>query len=427
MQNIIAIIGLGYVGLPLAIEFAKKYKVFGYDIDKSRIKDLFKFNDKTTETNISDLKSLIKKEISDLNDHGLYLTSTLNEIAIANRYIITVPTPINKNLEPDLSYLISASKSISSILKKGDFVIYESTVFPGCTEEECVPILESESGLKYNRDFFCGYSPERVSPGVSSIKLTNIKKVTSGSNEDVAKEIDFLYSSIIEAGTHLAPSIKVAEASKSIENAQRDLNISFVNELALIFDKMGIDTQDVLEAAKTKWNFIPFSPGLVGGHCISVDPYYLVYKSKKLGYKPSVILSGREVNNSMGLFIASKVCDLLLNKNIVISKSRVLILGVTFKENCPDIRNTQVIDIYNTLTQLALKVDVYDPVANKLEVKAKLNINLVENYNDKYTLIILAVSHKEFKLINFKKLKKEGAIIYDVKSFIKKEYIDARL
>jgi len=427
MQNIIAIIGLGYVGLPLAIEFAKKYKVLGYDIDKSRIKDLFKFNDKTTETNISDLKSLIKKEISDLNDHGLYLTSTLNEIAIANRYIITVPTPINKNLEPDLSYLISASKSISSILKKGDFVIYESTVFPGCTEEECVPILESESGLKYNRDFFCGYSPERVSPGVSSLKLTNIKKVTSGSNEDVAKEIDFLYSSIIEAGTHLAPSIKVAEASKSIENAQRDLNISFVNELALIFDKMGIDTQDVLEAAKTKWNFIPFSPGLVGGHCISVDPYYLVYKSKKLGYKPSVILSGREVNNSMGVFIASKVCDLLLNKNIVISKSRVLILGVTFKENCPDIRNTQVIDIYNTLTQLALKVDVYDPVANKLEVKAKLNINLVENYNDKYTLIILAVSHKEFKLINFKKLKKEGAIIYDVKSFIKKEYIDARL
>jgi len=427
MQNIIAIIGLGYVGLPLAIEFAKKYKVLGYDIDKSRIKDLFKFNDKTTETNISDLKSLIKKEISDLNDHGLYLTSTLNEIAIANRYIITVPTPINKNLEPDLSYLISASKSISSILKKGDFVIYESTVFPGCTEEECVPILESESGLKYNRDFFCGYSPERVSPGVSSLKLTNIKKVTSGSNEDVAKEIDFLYSSIIEAGTHLAPSIKVAEASKSIENAQRDLNISFVNELALIFDKMGIDTQDVLEAAKTKWNFIPFSPGLVGGHCISVDPYYLVYKSKKLGYKPSVILSGREVNNSMGVFIASKVCDLLLNKNIVISKSRVLILGVTFKENCPDIRNTQVIDIYNTLTQLALKVDVYDPVANKLEVKAKLNINLVENYNYKYTLIILAVSHKEFKLINFKKLKKEGAIIYDVKSFIKKEYIDARL
>ena len=427
MQNIIAIIGLGYVGLPLAIEFAKKYKVLGYDIDKSRIKDLFKFNDKTTETNISDLKSLIKKEISDLNDHGLYLTSTLNEIAIANRYIITVPTPINKNLEPDLSYLISASKSISSILKKGDFVIYESTVFPGCTEEECVPILESESGLKYNRDFFCGYSPERVSPGVSSLKLTNIKKVTSGSNEDVAKEIDFLYSSIIEAGTHLAPSIKVAEASKSIENAQRDLNISFVNELALIFDKMGIDTQDVLEAAKTKWNFIPFSPGLVGGHCISVDPYYLVYKSKKLGYKPSVILSGREVNNSMGVFIATKVCDLLLNKNIVISKSRVLILGVTFKENCPDIRNTQVIDIYNTLTQLALKVDVYDPVANKLEVKAKLNINLVENYNDKYTLIILAVSHKEFKLINFKKLKKEGAIIYDVKSFIKKEYIDARL
>ena len=357
----------------------------------------------------------------------MYLTSTLNEIAIANRYIITVPTPINKNLEPDLSYLISASKSISSILKKGDFVIYESTVFPGCTEEECVPILESESGLKYNRDFFCGYSPERVSPGVSSLKLTNIKKVTSGSNEDVAKEIDFLYSSIIEAGTHLAPSIKVAEASKSIENAQRDLNISFVNELALMFDKMGIDTQDVLEAAKTKWNFIPFSPGLVGGHCISVDPYYLVYKSKKLGYKPSVILSGREVNNSMGVFIATKVCDLLLNKNIVISKSRVLILGVTFKENCPDIRNTQVIDIYNTLTQLALKVDVYDPVANKLEVKAKLNINLVENYNDKYTLIILAVSHKEFKLINFKKLKKEGAIIYDVKSFIKKEYIDARL
>ena len=427
MQNIIAIIGLGYVGLPLAIEFAKKYKVLGYDIDKSRIKDLFKFNDKTTETNISDLKSLIKTEISDLNDHGLYLTSTLNEIAIANRYIITVPTPINKNLEPDLSHLISASKSISSILKKGDFVIYESTVFPGCTEEECVPILESESGLKYNRDFFCGYSPERVSPGVSSLKLTNIKKVTSGSNEDVAKEIDFLYSSIIEAGTHLAPSIKVAEASKSIENAQRDLNISFVNELALIFDKMGIDTQDVLEAAKTKWNFIPFSPGLVGGHCISVDPYYLVYKSKKLGYKPSVILSGREVNNSMGVFIASKVCDLLLNKNIVISKSRVLILGVTFKENCPDIRNTQVIDIYNMLTQLALKVDVYDPVASKLEVKAKLNINLVENYNDKYTLIILAVSHKEFKLINFKKLKKEGAIIYDVKSFIKKEYIDARL
>jgi UDP-N-acetyl-D-galactosamine dehydrogenase len=317
---------------------------------------------------------------------------------------------------------------ISKVLKKEDIVIYESTVYPGCTEENCVPILENGSGLKYNQDFYCGYSPERISPGDKKHTLTKIKKVTSGSNAKTAKKVDELYKSIIKAGTHLAPSIKVAEASKSIENAQRDLNISFVNELAFIFDKMNIDTHEVLEAANTKWNFLPFKPGLVGGHCISVDPYYLTYKSEKLGYKPDVILSGRNVNDQMGAFVASKVVKLMIKKGIKIKGANVLILGITFKENCPDIRNTKILDVYNELISFGAKVDVFDSVANKMDVKKELKIDLIADFCQKnYAAIILAVAHKDFKSIDFKNLKSDKRVIFDAKSFIKRKYIDGRL
>ena len=430
MKNKIAVIGLGYVGLPLATEFAKKHQVVGFDINKYRIKELKEGKDKTGEINLTDFRKVLKakKEEFLLAESGLFLSNNSEDITEANIYIITVPTPINNKKQPDLSHLLAASKMISKVLKKEDIVIYESTVYPGCTEEDCVPILEKGSGLKYNKDFFCGYSPERISPGDRKNTLTRIKKVTSGSNEETAKKVDKLYKSIIEAGTHLAPSIKVAEASKSIENAQRDLNISFVNELAFIFDKMNIDTHEVLEAANTKWNFLPFKPGLVGGHCISVDPYYLTYKSEKLGYKPDVILSGRNVNDQMGAFVASKVVKLMLGKQMQVKDANVLILGITFKENCPDIRNTKIFDVYNELISFGAKVDVFDSVANKEEVKKELAINLISDYSKKkYAAIILAVAHDDFKSINFQNLQNDKIVIFDAKSFIDIKYIDGRL
>lgn len=416
----IAVIGLGYVGLPLAIEFSKQYKVVGYDINSIRIKELQYGNDKTGEFEIKDIKKAI--------EGGLILSSNSNNLAGANIYVVTVPTPINHKKEPDLSYLFNASKLIAQFLKQGDIVIYESTVYPGCTEEDCVPILERASGLKYNQDFFCGYSPERISPGDKKNTLTKIIKVTSGSNLATAITVDELYKSIIKAGTYMAPSIKVAEASKSIENAQRDLNISFMNELSLIFDKMDIDTNDVLEAAKTKWNFLPFKPGLVGGHCISVDPYYLTYKSEKLGYKPDVILSGRNVNDKMGKFVAKKLVKLMADKDIEIEEAKILILGVTFKENCPDIRNTKIIDVYDELISLGANVDVFDSVANKEEVKKELSIDLIDDYSkNKYAAILLAVTHNDFKSIDFNALKNEKTVIFDTKSILPVNCIDGRL
>ena len=430
MKNKISIIGLGYVGLPLATEFARQYKVVGFDIDKSRVKQLLEGEDKTGEISLSVLNQVLITNDEEFlfSESGLFLTSTLEDIKDSKIYIITVPTPIDIYKKPDLSYLLSATKMVSKVLKKGDIVIYESTVYPGCTEEECVPILQKESGLVYNRDFFCGYSPERISPSDKVNTLTTIKKVTSGSNIKIAKFVDELYKSIIKAGTHLASSIKVAEASKAIENAQRDLNISFVNELAFIFDKMDIDTYEVLEAAKTKWNFLPFSPGLVGGHCISVDPYYLVFKSEQLGYIPDVILSGRGVNDKMAKFIASKVVKLMIKKDINVKGSDILILGITFKENCPDIRNTKIIDVHNELVSFGANVDIFDPIADQDEVRKEFNIDLIKDYSAKqYSAIILAVSHEEFQSIEFERLKNNKTVIFDVKSVIPINHIDGRL
>lgn len=415
----IAVIGLGYVGLPLAIEFSKKFKTIGFDINSQRVSELNKGFDKTKEADCNDLKNQL--------ENGFRLVDEIEFIKDCNIFIITVPTPITNLKKPDLSYLISASKDVGTILKKGDLVIYESTVYPGCTEEDCVPILESSSGLIFNQDFFCGYSPERINPGDKTNTLTKIKKVTSGSTPEIAKTVDKLYNEIISAGTHLASSIKVAEASKAIENAQRDLNISFVNELALIFDKIGIDTSEVIEAAATKWNFLKFKPGLVGGHCISVDPYYLTYKAESLGYYPEVILSGRKVNDNMSKFITSKVIKLMNQKGVPVKNSKALILGITFKENCPDIRNSKVPDIYLEMQKYGLDVEIYDPVASASEVKQEFDIALCKKLS-KYNAIVLAVSHYEFKHINIKKLKStEGSIVYDIKSFLDKKNVDARL
>ncbi len=425
-NNKIAIIGLGYVGLPLAIEFAKKYSVLGFDINKNRINDLSNCKDNTLEANLHDLKLTINLAKSD-NFCGLSFTSDAEKLKYCNIYIVTVPTPIDKYKSPDLKPLINATELIGKYLKKNDIVIYESTVYPGCTEDNCVPVLEKISGLIFNKDFYCGYSPERINPGDKINTLTKIKKVTSGSTIKIANIVNDLYKSIITAGTHLAPSIKVAEASKAIENAQRDLNISFVNELALIFDKMNIDTHDVLEAAGTKWNFLKFSPGLVGGHCIGVDPYYLAHKAQALGYHPEVILSGRRVNDNMGMFIANKVVKLLIQKGKKIKNSKVLILGITFKENCPDIRNSKVIDIYNELSQFGLNIDVFDPHANREEVENEYGITIKLKLS-KYDGIVLAVSHKEFLHLNFETLKfDKNSIIYDIKSVLNKEIVDGRL
>jgi len=419
-ENKVAVIGLGYVGLPLAVEFGKNYQTIGFDINKERVTELSNGNDFTCEVSTKDLKEV-------LQNGNLSISSNINDLTTCNIFIVTVPTPIDQFKAPDLGPLLAASKMLGNILKKGDIVIYESTVYPGCTEEDCVPVLEKYSGLQYNKDFYCGYSPERINPGDKINTLTKIKKVTSGSNPMIAKVVDDLYNSIIIAGTHLAPSIKVAEASKAIENAQRDVNISFVNELALIFDRMNIDTHDVLEAAGTKWNFLKYQPGLVGGHCIGVDPYYLAHKAQSLGYHPEVILSGRRVNDNMGMFVANKVVKILIQKGKIIKGSKILVLGVTFKENCPDIRNSKVVDIYNELIQFGLDVDVYDPHANSDDVKKEYGINITKNLL-KYDGIILAVSHNEFLTLNYESLKlNESSIIFDIKAFLKRELVDARL
>ncbi len=422
----IAVIGLGYIGLPLAVEFSKKYEVTGFDIKKSRIKELLKGYDSTLEVKSKDLQAAL--ELSELPGKGLRISDDLKDVKDRNIYIVTVPTPIDKFKIPYLTPLLTASKMIGRLLKKDDVVIYESTTYPGCTEEECVPVLEKESGLKFNTDFFCGYSPERISPGDKINTLTTIKKVTSGSTPEAAQMIDDLYRSIIKAGTYLASSIKVAESSKSIENAQRDLNISFMNELALIFDKIGVDTMDVIEAASTKWNFLKYKPGLVGGHCISVDPYYLAYKAEALGYYPQVILSGRQVNNTIGVFVANKVVKLMIQKGHVIKGANVLILGITFKENCPDIRDTRVIDIYKELVQFGLGVDIYDPWADPKEVKKEYNLDILSELNkEKYQAVILAVAHKDFLEIDYNQIKENSAVIFDTKSFLDKNIINDRL
>lgn len=425
-KNKIAIIGLGYVGLPLAIEFGKKFSVIGFDIDKERIDELNKGYDRTYETDQDNLKFVIESN-NIFQEIGLKFTSNTVDLRDCNIYIVTVPTPINQFKEPDLKPLISATEMLGKILKKGDIVIYESTVYPGCTEEVCVPILELSSGMKFNVDFFCGYSPERINPGDKINTLTKIRKVTSGSTYEIAQFVDNLYKSVITAGTFMATSIKVAEASKAIENAQRDVNISFVNELSLIFERMGIDTSEVLEAASTKWNFLNYKPGLVGGHCIGVDPYYLTYKAQSLGYFPQVILSGRRVNENMAVFIANKGIKTLAKRSIYINGANALILGITFKENCPDIRNSKVIDIYKELLDYGLFVDVYDPVANKDEVKKEYNLELVSEFKI-YDLIILAVSHEQFKNLDIGKLRKNlNSYVFDCKSFLPREVVDDRL
>ena len=422
-QKKIAIIGLGYVGLPLAIEFAKKYEVTGFDINKERVEELQNGEDRTKEADLVTLKSVVTNE-----GVGLSFSSVVDDLKKSNVYIVTVPTPIDQFKAPDLAPLLKASQMLGEVIKKGDIIIYESTVYPGCTEEDCVPVLEKYSELKYNEDFFCGYSPERINPGDKVNTLTKIKKVTSGSTPEIADIVDQLYSSIIVAGTHKAPSLKVAEASKAIENAQRDVNISFVNELALIFDRIGIDTTDVIEAAGTKWNFLKYKPGLVGGHCIGVDPYYLAHKAESLGYHPQVILSGRRVNDNMGMFVANKVIKLMIHKGHKIQGANALILGVTFKEDCPDIRNSRVIDIYSELKQFGLNVDVYDPHADAHEVKEEYDITLVNNIDKQYDSIVLAVSHKEFLALDFKKLKNgNNTVIFDTKSCLDRDLIDARL
>ncbi len=389
----IAIIGQGYVGLPLSLEFAYHYPVLGFDINTERINELNNGYDTTLEADIDKLKDSLKRYNESKGNIGYRGTSDIQEITGCNVFIVTVPTPIDKYNAPDLKPLLTASKMLGEIIKKGDIVIYESTVFPGCTEEECVPILEKYSELKYNEDFFVGYSPERINPGDKVNTLTSVMKVTSGSTDQIAQEVDELYKKIITAGTHKAPSIRVAEASKAIENAQRDVNISFVNELALIFDRMGIDTNDVLDAAGTKYNFLKYKPGLVGGHCISVDPYYLAHKAEQLGYHPDVILSGRRVNDSIAKFIASKVIKLLITKGNVIKNSQALILGVTFKENCPDVRNTKVIDIYNELRDYGVEVDIYDPWADKEEVKHEYGVRILSQLEENKNMIQLSLPY----------------------------------
>ncbi|PQV57951.1 UDP-N-acetyl-D-galactosamine dehydrogenase [Sediminibacterium magnilacihabitans] len=409
----IAVVGLGYVGLPLAVAFGRHYRVMGFDIREDRVKELGQGVDKTRELTAEDIQAA----------SHIRFSSQLQAIADCNVFIITVPTPLDAHKRPDLSYLLKASEMVGSMLKKGDIVIYESTVYPGCTEEDCVPVLERTSGLQYNTDFFCGYSPERINPGDRVHTVTTIKKVTSGSTPAVAAEIDALYASIITAGTHLAPSIKVAEAAKAIENAQRDVNISFMNELAFIFDRMDIDTYDVLAAAKTKWNFLPFRPGLVGGHCIGVDPHYLAHKAQVLGYQSKVILSGREVNDQMGVFVAEKLIALLAaKKQGRLQGCRVLILGITFKENCSDTRNTKVVDIYQTLVTAGLSVAVYDPWVGQME-----GINMLDVLTYDYDAVILAVAHQQFREIDFSRFKQQGTLIFDAQGFIERDLVDGRL
>ncbi len=413
----IGVIGLGYVGLPLAVEFGTVFNVIGFDINKERIEELRKGYDCTLEVESEELRRASK----------LIFSTEIQDLEGVTYFVVTVPTPVDEFKKPDLSPLISASKTVGSVLKRGDIVIYESTVYPGCTEEVCVPVLEKVSGLKFNLEFFCGYSPERINPGDKQHRLPSIKKVTSGSTPEVAEKVDQLYRKIITAGTHKASSLKVAEAAKVIENSQRDLNIAFVNELALIFERIGIDTHEVLEAAGTKWNFLPFKPGLVGGHCIGVDPYYLTHKAESLGYTSQVILSGRRINDNMGIHIANSVIKLMAQHDLPINKANVLVLGITFKENCPDIRNSKVVDVVRELQSFGTNVDIYDPQADGDQVKHEYGLTLTKTLTKKYHAIVLAVSHAEFLQLDWDKIKVENAVVYDVKGILKRSLITARL
>lgn len=413
----IGIIGLGYVGLPLAVEFGKTIKVVGFDINLSRIEELRKGIDRTLEVDKNELASA----------RHLTFSSNVEDLKNVNYFIITVPTPVDEFKTPDLRPLVKASQTVGKALKKGDIVIYESTVYPGCTEEVCVPVLEKVSGLTFNKDFFCGYSPERINPGDKLHRVTTIKKVTSGSTPEVAERVDQLYKKIITAGTHKASSLKVAEAAKVIENSQRDVNIAFVNELALIFDRIGIDTHEVLEAAGTKWNFLSFKPGLVGGHCIGVDPYYLTYKAESLGYHPEVIMSGRRINDNMSIYIANAVIKLMAQNELPINKSKILVLGLTFKENCPDIRNSKVVDLVRELQSFGTTVDIFDPHADPKEVKQEYGLTLVAQLTQKYHAIVLTVGHKEFSGLDWRVIRDDKTVVYDVKGFLDKSFVTARL
>ncbi|WP_338875055.1 nucleotide sugar dehydrogenase [Spirosoma sp. SC4-14] len=415
----VGIIGLGYVGLPLALEFGKQYQTVGFDIDSRRVEELQGCYDRTREASTDDFRA----------SRHIRFTTDPAELQPCTVFIITVPTPVDSYKNPDLTFLLRASKTVGKLLKKGDVVVYESTVYPGCTEEECVPVLEKASGLVFNTDFFCGYSPERINPGDKERTLTKILKITSGSTPETADFVNRLYSSIIEAGTYLAPTIKVAEAAKAIENAQRDVNISFVNELALIFDRMGIDTLDVLEAARTKWNFLNFRPGLVGGHCISVDPYYLAHKAQSLGYHPQVILSGRRVNDDMPLYVANKLVKKMSQHGIYLAGSRVLVMGVTFKENCPDIRNAKVPDIISELSSFGIEVDVYDPWAVADEVDHEFGIQLIEKPTEQaYDGIVVAVAHQEFRMMDMHSLTKDSnSVIFDLKAVLDRSVATLRI
>ncbi|MFC2491095.1 MAG: Vi polysaccharide biosynthesis UDP-N-acetylglucosamine C-6 dehydrogenase TviB [Campylobacter curvus] len=408
----IAVVGLGYVGLPLAAAFSEKYEVVGFDVNRARIEELKNAHDRTLELSHEHMQKAIA--------NGMKFSLNLDDIKDCNFFIVTVPTPIDKNKRPDLTPVIKATQSVAKVLKKGDIVVYESTVYPGVTEEICVPLLE-ESGLKFNEDFFCGYSPERINPGDKEHTVTKIKKITSGSTPAVADKVDEIYASIITAGTHKAPSIKVAEAAKVIENTQRDINIAFINELAMIFERLGIDTNAVLEAAGTKWNFLNFRPGLVGGHCIGVDPYYLTHKAQEVGYHPEIILAGRRINDNMGKYAADQVIKLMIKRGVLINKAHVLVLGLTFKENCPDIRNSRVIDVVDELKDFGCKVDVYDPWVDEAEVVREYGITPLKSYELKdYDCVVIAVAHDEFKNINL-----DGCLVYDIKNVYKKA--DGRL
>ena len=421
----IAVIGLGYVGLPLARLFATKFPVVGFDINKKRVKELNSGIDATREVENPVLQAALVDFPS--NEKGLYCSSELEDIRDCNFYIITVPTPVDKNNRPDLTPLFKSSESIGKVLKKGDTVIYESTVYPGVTEDECVPVLERNSGLKLNQDFYVGYSPERINPGDKEHTVDKILKVTAGSTPGAGKRIDDLYAEVITAGTHLAPSIKVAEAAKVIENSQRDINIAFVNELAKIFNLMGIDTQAVLEAAGTKWNFLPFKPGLVGGHCIGVDPYYLAQKAQEIGYHPEIILAGRRMNDSMGQYVSSEIVKLMLKRDLKVKGSKVLVLGITFKENCPDVRNTKVVDVVKHLKDYGTEVTIYDPLADPSEVLHEYGIHTTDSLPEgKFDAVVLTVAHKEFLNLDLAELKSENSVVYDVKGVLG-DFCDKRL
>ena len=423
----IGIIGLGYVGLPLAVEFAKKYAVVGFDINQKRVDELKAYSDTTLEVSQGDLMVVNVSDSHILNTrNGLWCSTELHHLEECNFYIVTVPTPVDKNNRPVLIPLIKASETVGKVLKKGDYVVYESTVYPGATEEDCLPVLEKVSGLKFNEDFYLGYSPERINPGDKEHTITKIKKVTSGSTPEAGQIINQVYRSIITAGTHLAPTIKVAEAAKVIENSQRDINIAFVNELAMIFNKLNIDTHAVLEAAGTKWNFLPFKPGLVGGHCIGVDPYYLAQKSQEVGYMPEIILAGRRLNDSMGQYVASEVVKLMIQRSLPIKGAKVLMLGITFKENCPDIRNSRAIDVYKELESYGVSVSVHDPWADDKEVNHEFGIEL-SALGSEYDAVVLTVSHKEFLELDIKSLLKKNGVVYDVKGILDINQIDGRL